>query len=595
MPAISVIVPVYKVEPYLRRCVDSILGQTFTDFELILVDDGSPDNCPAICDEYAAKDSRVHVIHQENGGLSSARNAGIDWAFANSDSQWLTFIDSDDWIHPQYLEILLFSAQSFNVEVSICGYADTTGACSSFDKPLLKPELWNVEDYYTNHYVNANIACCKLYKKACFANIRYPVGKIHEDEYTTYKILFNYNKIVVVDTVLYYYFRNACGITKSKWVNKRLDILDALEERLLFFQSRQNQRMIEHTQKELETRSILVYLQAVRNHQQGAIPPKYRRSFFPALKTLEENVGTDRYEVLMVNDGYPLLIKIQAYIRKIKELLCKVSTGLFQHDLSIVCIAKNEGSYIKEWVDYHLLQGVDCIYLYDNESPDNMRQILEPYIASGRVVYTLFPGKARQLDAYNDAIHRFKHKTKYMAFIDCDEFLVPENPNATLIDVIESIMRRSWHCGGIAVNWRMYGSSGFDEKPEGFVIENFLYRGKGDSKGSDCIKTIANPRRIKEYRHVHYPTYYRGFYSVNEAGERVNGWSNPCNETKLIRINHYFTKSKQEWIERRSRGKADTFDDADKRTLDELYQHDHNEVYDPIMLPYAELLKAKGK
>ena len=83
---ISVIVPVYKVEPYLRRCVDSILGQTYCDFELILVDDGSPDSCPSVCDDYAAQDSRVHVIHQENGGLSAARNAGIDWAFANSDS-----------------------------------------------------------------------------------------------------------------------------------------------------------------------------------------------------------------------------------------------------------------------------------------------------------------------------------------------------------------------------------------------------------------------------------------------------------------------------------------------------------------------------
>ena len=107
MPLISVIVPVYKVEEYLSRCVDSILSQTFEDFELILIDDGSPDNCGKICDEYTKKDNRVHVIHQENGGLSSARNAGIDWAFENSDSEWLTFIDSDDWVHIQYLDLLL--------------------------------------------------------------------------------------------------------------------------------------------------------------------------------------------------------------------------------------------------------------------------------------------------------------------------------------------------------------------------------------------------------------------------------------------------------------------------------------------------------
>ena len=106
MGRISVIVPVYKVENYLHRCVDSILGQSFADFELILVDDGSPDNCGSICDAYAVKDSRIRVIHQENGGLSAARNAGIDWVFAHSDSQWLTFIDSDDWIHGSFLQIL---------------------------------------------------------------------------------------------------------------------------------------------------------------------------------------------------------------------------------------------------------------------------------------------------------------------------------------------------------------------------------------------------------------------------------------------------------------------------------------------------------
>ena len=106
MPKISVIVPIYNVEKYLRRCVDSILNQTFSDFELILVDDGSPDNCGKICDEYAVKDRRIVVIHQKNGGLSTARNAGIDWAFVNSNSQYLSFIDRDDWVHPDFLEFL---------------------------------------------------------------------------------------------------------------------------------------------------------------------------------------------------------------------------------------------------------------------------------------------------------------------------------------------------------------------------------------------------------------------------------------------------------------------------------------------------------
>lgn len=261
--------------------------------------------------------------------------------------------------------------------------------------------------------------------------------------------------------------------------------------------------------------------------------------------------------------------------------------------LSLVCIAKNEGAYIREWIEFHLLQGVDRIYLYDNESNDQMKSILQPYIDAGIVVYTWFPGKARQLDAYNDAISRFKHKTKYMAFIDCDEFLMSENPNMSLFDVIEQILSKDRCSAGIAVNWRMFGSSGHKDKPEGLVLENYLYRGAGQAKGNDCIKTIANPRMIKEYRHVHYPTYYSGVYSINEDGHRVMAWSNPCGETKAIRINHYFTKSEEEWKKRRSIGKADTKNETDKRSMHEFYEHDHHDVYDPIMLPYVAKLKEK--
>ena len=140
----------------------------------------------------------------------------------------------------------------------------------------------------------------------------------------------------------------------------------------------------------------------------------------------------------------------------------------------------------------------------------------------------------------------------------------------------------------------MYGSSGHDEKPEGLVTERYLYRGDDNSRGSECIKTIANPRLIKKYYHVHYPTYYRGFYSVDDCGQRVDGWSNPGHNSSKLRINHYFTKSKQEWIARRSRGKADTTDSEDRRTMQDFYQQEHNEIYDPILLPYAQMLKKKG-
>lgn len=235
MPQISVIVPVYKVEPYLRRCVDSILGQTFTDFELILVDDGSPDNCPAICDEYAAKDSRVHVIHQENGGLSAARNAGIDWVFSNSDSQWITFVDSDDWIRSCMLDTLYKAAVEKCVEVSVCGYEKTEERKPEVSENTPSAEIWEVEEFYTACTVNATIACAKLYHIHCFSEIRYPDGKLHEDEFTTYKILFAQPKIAVISAPLYCYYHNPNSITTSVWTPRRMEVMQAFDEQLSFF------------------------------------------------------------------------------------------------------------------------------------------------------------------------------------------------------------------------------------------------------------------------------------------------------------------------------------------------------------------------
>lgn len=234
---ISVIVPVYKVEPYLRRCVDSVLAQTFADFELILVDDGSPDQCPAICDEYAAKDSRVKVIHQPNGGLSAARNAALDWIFTYSDSQWVFFLDSDDWLHPVTLECMLDANQKFNTNVCICGYEETSGANPKVNTANLGYSLREPEQLYVRQVVSANIACGKLFRKECFKTIRFPVGKIHEDEYTTHKILFQYPSVAIVAAPLYAYFINLQGITKSQWTPKKLDLIETLAQQCIFFEA----------------------------------------------------------------------------------------------------------------------------------------------------------------------------------------------------------------------------------------------------------------------------------------------------------------------------------------------------------------------
>ena len=234
MSRITVIVPVYKVEAYLKRCVDSLLCQTYEDFFLLLVDDGSPDRCGEICDAYMREDARVNVLHQKNAGLSAARNAGIEWALSRDDVEWISFVDSDDWVQPVYLEKLLEAAEENGADMAIGGYALTRGeALPSWKDSAVS--LWKPEDYYLYDTLNAVVSWGKLYKKQLFRKVRFPVGKLHEDEFVFYQILFQCGFIPVEAQPLYAYFQNPDGISKGKWTPNHLDRLEAFEMQIQFF------------------------------------------------------------------------------------------------------------------------------------------------------------------------------------------------------------------------------------------------------------------------------------------------------------------------------------------------------------------------
>lgn len=210
MPKISVIVPVYKVELYLRRCVDSILSQTFKDFELLLVNDGSPDNCPYICDEYAKRDCRINVIHKNNGGLSSARNAGLDVAKGD----YITFVDSDDWVADNYLEKLLDILVSTKSDISICNAWRVSNKHKKTEEnlPSLPSTTFNSFELFwlvkKSSYIYT-ISCAKLFKSSILTNIRFKEGVINEDEYFANDIYKqNIQVSILNDRLYYYYFRN---------------------------------------------------------------------------------------------------------------------------------------------------------------------------------------------------------------------------------------------------------------------------------------------------------------------------------------------------------------------------------------------------
>lgn len=243
MSIISIIVPVYKVEKYLDRCVESILGQSFTDFELILVDDGSPDRCGAMCDSFSAQDSRVHVIHRENGGLSAARNTGIDWVMENSDSQWITFVDSDDWLDSAFLQQMYDAAVKMGCELAACEYYLTEGETLSYGNNI-SASILTADDYYCDDNHASSVACAKLYHRSLLYEIRYPVGKLHEDEFVTYKLVYGAGSIAYIEKPLYAYYQNPQGIILSQWNPRRMHILEAAREQIAFAKQTGNDRFL---------------------------------------------------------------------------------------------------------------------------------------------------------------------------------------------------------------------------------------------------------------------------------------------------------------------------------------------------------------
>lgn len=226
-PLVSIIVPVYKVEKYINTCVRSLLEQSYNNIEIILIDDGSPDNCPLLCDEFAKQDRRIHVIHKENEGPSSARNIGTQYA----NGEFITYVDSDDSVSSDYIEYLMYLIDKYDSEISICRIIDCF-------KENYKDENKSNEYCYTNAQAIekmlyqtefTNSASGKLYNKKFKEWLLFPVGKYHEDLMVVYKVLFQAKKICYGQRGLYYYMHHSGSISHSDIFNKKFqDLLDGI-------------------------------------------------------------------------------------------------------------------------------------------------------------------------------------------------------------------------------------------------------------------------------------------------------------------------------------------------------------------------------
>ena len=227
-PLISVIVPVYKVEPYLDKCISSIVNQTYTNLEIILVDDGSPDNCPAMCDAWAEKDSRIRVLHQRNQGGGAARNAGLDLASGSL----IAFVDSDDYIVPDmYAHLYTLLEQS--VDIAECSYVEVAGNDAVFACGY-ETRSYTAQEAMAEHIrdrVFRQLIWNKLYRRHVMDGIRFPTDKKIDDEFFTYRVLGNANALIHSTKVCYAYRQQSESVTHSMPISKRIQAVEAKTQR----------------------------------------------------------------------------------------------------------------------------------------------------------------------------------------------------------------------------------------------------------------------------------------------------------------------------------------------------------------------------
>lgn len=314
---ISVIIPIYDVEPYLRNCLDSVVGQTYRNLEIICVDDGSPDGCGAICDEYAAKDNRIRVIHKENGGLSSARNAGIEIAHGD----FVSFIDSDDRVDPDMVEYLYRLLEKYDADISVCL---TTVYGKQQWKPyeLAKEEIIGSKECTERLLYNDGVsvsAWAKLYKKELFTDIRFPDGKIFEDVGTTYRTFLSAEYIALGNEAKYNYTIRENSILTGTFDRRKLDMME-MSERMA--------RDISEVYPDLEKavfrwRMYARFSTLNRMMQAGSEWEPERREMIDFVK---ENAGAlladpkvqrrDKIATILILIGYPLYKFVWEHVRK---------------------------------------------------------------------------------------------------------------------------------------------------------------------------------------------------------------------------------------------------------------------------------------
>ena len=291
------IIPVYKTEAYLARCIESVLGQTAKNVAIVLVDDGSPDTSPALCDAYAAKYENVVALHKENGGLSDARNYGLAYVSEKAEAEdFVTFLDSDDFVHPDFAERMLALCAAHGADAAQCGYekgaADTFSEPQKEDAPVIKS---GAESLLYGGMKSQS--CAKVYKADIFDGITFPKGVWNEDEFTTWRAIYRARRVVMTEEKLYYYYQHPGSImsdiaNKLKDHPRAWDFMRAYEERIAFFEKEGDLTQVMRTHEKICTDLILRYAEQMQLPKEarntaasdGTYVRLYRESFGKMIK-----------------------------------------------------------------------------------------------------------------------------------------------------------------------------------------------------------------------------------------------------------------------------------------------------------------------
>lgn len=397
---VSIIVPVYNVEPYLRQCLDSILGQTFTNFEVLLVNDGSPDSSGDICREYVEKDSRFHYFEKENGGLSDARNYGIERA----QGEYLTFIDSDDFVNEKHLENLFLASRLTNADITIGGFSRFENGTfwlyqDDFSSDSLvsftsAQAIQHLDSMFDVPFLNFSVVWGKLFKRDLFKELRFQYGKYAEDQFIIWKLYLKARSIYTFNVDSYVYRINNTGMS-SVFSLKHLDYIDALEERIKFT-------------KDIDGIDI------------GLSFNMYRYVLKRNLDQLEEHQFLDeasqirRKLELAEREEYPFLFE-ESYS----------DMGGSEELISIIVQIYNVEKYLRiclDSIEHQTYSNIEVLLINDG-SPDSSGEICQEYVARDSRFHYFEKENGGLSDARNYGIER--SNGKYLTFIDSDDWVEP--------------------------------------------------------------------------------------------------------------------------------------------------------------------------